>query len=252
MRTLNKDKLKIQIFETRDELGRTAATEVADAIRNLLETKPEISIIFASAPSQNEFLHYLGEQDIPWNRITAFNMDEYVGIDPQAPAGFGAFLTRSLYSRVPLKQVHLFHCSSEDPNQECLRYAALLEAAKPDICIYGIGENGHLAFNDPPVADFEDPKTVKLVKLDPICRQQQVNDGCFPTLAEVPHQAYTLTIPALMRTGLLFGMVPGKTKVAAVDKAVNGPITTACPASILRTHPQAVLYLDEVSAEKIK
>ena len=252
MRMTKKEKLTIKIFETRQELGRQAAAEVAGAINELLKTRPEISIIFASAPSQNEFLEVLGQEAIPWERITAFNMDAYVGIDPQAPQGFGAFLKRSLYDRVPLKQIHLFDCQAADPEQECLRYGALLEAAKPELCIYGVGENGHLAFNDPPVADFDDPKIVKLVELDPVCRQQQVNDGCFASLDEVPRQAFTLTIPVLMRVGQLYGMVPGKTKIAAIDKAMNGPVTTACPASILRTHPHAVLYLDEVSAQKIK
>lgn len=251
MRTIRKEELTVKIFETRQELGRQAASEVAAAIRSLLQIKPEISLVFASAPSQNEFLASLGQEAIDWGRITAFNMDEYVGIDPAAPQSFGAFLKRSLYDRVPLKQVHLFDSQAADPQQECLRYGTLLEAAKPDICIYGIGENGHLAFNDPPVADFADPKIVKLVELDAVCRQQQVNDGCFAALDEVPKQAFTLTIPVLMRIPQLFGMVPGETKIAAIDKTINGPVTTACPASILRTHPHAVLYLDEISAQKI-
>ncbi len=252
MRITHQDRLEIRIFPDRDELGKTAAADVAGVMRQLLTQKEEISVIFASAPSQNEFLRYLGEQSLPWERITAFNMDEYVGIDPQAPQGFGEFLQRSLYSRVNLKQVHLFDCQSEDPQQECLRYGSLLEVADPDICIYGIGENGHLAFNDPPVADFQDPKTVKIVELDPVCRQQQVNDGCFATLEEVPHFAYTLTIPTLLKARWMFGMVPGPTKIEAVDRAVNGPVSTQCPASILRSHPRAVLYLDEVSAQKVR
>ena len=251
MRMTKKEKLTIKIFETRQELGRQAAAEVAGAINELLETRPEISIIFASAPSQNEFLEALGQEAIPWERITAFNMDEYVGIDPQAPQGFGAFLKRSLYDRVPLKQVHLFDCQAADPEQECLRYGALLEAAKPELCIYGVGENGHLAFNDPPVADFDDPKIVKLVELDPVCRQQQVNDGCFAALDQVPTHALTLTIPALVSAERLFCMVPAATKADAVGKTVLGEIRETLPATILRLHPQATLYIDRDSGRDV-
>lgn len=252
MRTIKKDKLKIKIFESRDELGKVAAHEVALAIKDLLATKETISIIFASAPSQNEFLAYLSKEEIEWDRIIAFNMDEYVGISKDAPQGFGAFLKRSLYDHVSLKEIHLFNTLAENIEEECVRYGQLLDCYKPDICIYGVGENGHLAFNDPPVCDFNDPKVVKIVELDPICRNQQVNDGCFSTIEEVPQYAFTITIPTVTRVPKLFGMVPGKTKMEAIDKAINGEISTACPASILRTHDDATLYLDEVSASKIK
>lgn len=253
MRVKQVGQCTVKILPDRASLGKTGAEDVAQAILAFLQEKPLISIVFASAPSQNEFLACLQEDTrIDWQRIVAFNMDEYVGIDPEAPQGFGRFLITNLYEAVRPKDVILFNSLSEQPQQECDRLAQLLQSYDPDIVIYGIGENGHLAFNDPPVADFEDKKLVKLVQLDPICRQQQVNDGCFSNLSQVPTQAYTLTIPALLRARAMFGMVPGKTKIEAVDKTLNDPISTTCPASIIRTHPHATLYLDEVSASKVK
>ena len=249
--------MRVIIEKDYEKLSKWAADHVVETINRFQPTaeRPFVLGLPTGSSPQGMYANLVKavkEGKVSFKHVITFNMDEYVGIDPQAPQGFGAFLKRSLYDRVPLKQVHLFDCQAADPEQECLRYGALLEAAKPELCIYGVGENGHLAFNDPPVADFDDPKIVKLVELDPVCRQQQVNDGCFASLDEVPRQAFTLTIPVLMRVSQLYGMVPGKTKIAAIDKAINGPVTTACPASILRTHPHAVLYLDEVSAQKIK
>jgi glucosamine-6-phosphate deaminase len=190
-----KDNIHVRIFDTRDELGKAAAMAVAETIRQLLATRPVINMVFAAAPSQNEFLAALIGQPLDWDRINAFHMDEYLGLGPDAPQSFGYYLRTHLFEKVPFQSVHLFNGLAAHPQAECQRYAALLEAHPTDILCLGIGENNHLAFNDPPVADFHDPAAVKIVSLDADCRQQQVNDGCFPTLADVPKQALTITIP---------------------------------------------------------
>ncbi|MEO0331852.1 MAG: glucosamine-6-phosphate deaminase, partial [Bacteroidota bacterium] len=208
----------------------------------------ELRMIFAAAPSQNEMLEYLAQSDqINWSRITAFHMDEYIGLPVDAPQRFANFLKEKLFDRVTLRAVHLIE-GNDNPTQECQRYADLLVEKPIDIVCLGIGENGHIAFNDPPVADFEDPQMVKVVDLDARCRQQQVNDGCFASLDTVPTQAITLTIPMLMSGKYLYCVVPGSTKREAVDNTLNGPISTDCPASILRTHQDCQLYLDTESA----
>jgi glucosamine-6-phosphate deaminase len=173
-------------------------------------------------------------------------MDEYIGLPTDAPERFGTWLTRHLFSRVAFGTVHLIG-REPDPDREAARYAILLNEAPIDIICLGIGVNGHLAFNDPPVADLRDPKEVKIVELDAVCRRQQVDDGCFPTLSDVPTHAITLTIPRLLDAGQLFCVVPGAAKRAAVARSLYGPIGTECPASALRTHPRCALYLDQDS-----
>lgn len=252
MREFSAGKLVVKVAKNRDELGRIGCEAVVNRIVDVLKKKKNISIIFASAPSQNEFLTYLKQETcLDWQRIRAFNMDEYVGIDPSASQGFGNFLNTHLYQEVKPKAVYLFNSLSNDPEVECERYGKLLLEFTPDIVIYGVGENGHLAFNDPPVADFNDSKGVKIVKLDEVCRQQQVNDGCFESIDKVPTHAFTLTIPTLMKVPYLFGMVPGKTKIEAITHLINDEISTQCPATILKTHPNAVLFIDEDSASKL-
>ncbi|BFH59895.1 glucosamine-6-phosphate deaminase [Paenibacillus azoreducens] len=242
------DRLRIRQYATRDEMGRAAAEEAAAALRSKLAMQDHVRIVFAAAPSQNEFLHYLGEAEgIDWKRVTAFHMDEYIGLDPAAPQRFGIFLGTRLFIRVHPGWVHLID-GSADPAKECERYASLLREAPIDIVCLGIGENGHLAFNDPPVADFEDPEMVKIVRLDTKCRQQQVHDGCFARLKDVPEHALTLTIPALLSAKQLFCVVPGASKQHAVREALEGPVSTACPASVLRTHQDCRLYLDRDSS----
>ena len=206
-------------------------------------------MIFAAAPSQNEFLETLrGAEKIDWKRVTAFHMDEYLGLSADAPQSFRRYLKERLFDRVHPGEVHLIAGEAPSPEEECARYAHLLAEAPIDIVCLGIGENGHLAFNDPPVADFADPKMVKVVELDEACRRQQVHDGCFARFEEVPTHAITLTIPVLLSGGWLYCVVPGPTKREAVEKALTSPISPACPASILRTHARARLYLDRDSA----
>ncbi|MCQ2445482.1 MAG: glucosamine-6-phosphate deaminase [Clostridia bacterium] len=247
-----KDRLDVRIYENRTLMGEAAAKDIASAMRKLLAEKEEINMIFAAAPSQLDMLVSLCEAEgIAWKRVNAFHMDEYVGITHDAPQGFANFLKRYLFDKKPFKSVNLLNCEAGDAAEECLRYEALLKAYPTDIVCLGIGENGHIAFNDPHVAKFDDPKMVKVVDLDEKCRNQQVNDGCFAKIDEVPRYAMTVTIPALVKAPYLFCVVPAATKADAVYKTVMGEITEACPASILRTRENAVLYGDSASGARL-
>lgn len=243
------DRLDVNISANRQELGSTAAEAIADGIRRVLRDRDDVRILFASAASQRETLAALvAEPDIEWERVTAFHLDEYVGIDEMHPASFRRFLHDNLFSRVRVKEFHGIQAAALRPEEEMARYADLLASREPDIALLGIGENGHLAFNDPPVADFEDPLRIKVVRLDEVCRQQQVNDGAFARLEQVPTHAFTLTIPQIFRTPRLYVMVPGPTKSQAVRATLQDAISTACPATILRRHPLPNLFLDADSA----
>ena len=245
MKTMKKDLLTVNIYETRDEMGKAAGADIKAKILELLAKKETINMIFAAAPSQNEVLASLAaDPEIPWNRVNAFHMDEYIGLSADAPQGFGNFLKNAIFGRAPFKSVNYIDISAPDAERECERYAALLAANPTDIVVMGIGENGHIAFNDPPVADFADKKMVKPVQLDEVCRNQQVNDGCFKTIDDVPKTAITLTVPTLFAGDHLFCIVPAKTKANAVKATVQGEIGEHCPATILRRHASAILYLD--------
>ncbi len=249
--SLQVERLAIRVYTDRGTMGAAAGAAVAMALRDRLARQARARMIFAAAPSQDELLDALvREPGIDWGRVTALHMDEYLDLADDAPQRFGHYLRERLFDRVEPGEVHYLAAraiASGDAvaaEAECRRYAALVRAAPIDIVCLGIGENGHLAFNDPPVADFADPATVKPVTLDDACRRQQVHDGCFATLAAVPHRALTLTIPALMAGARLFCTVPGPTKRAAIRAALDGPIATACPASILRRHPDCTLFTD--------
>lgn len=243
------EKLTVKIFPSRNEMGQAAADEIANKIQELLRSQSELRIIFAAAPSQNEFLESLSvNNNIDWKRITAFHMDEYIGLSPAAPQGFGNFLKERIFEKVQFKEVHLLNGGSDNPEKECMRYTNLLNIKPVDIVCMGIGENGHIAFNDPPVANFNDAELVKIVELDNVCRQQQVNDGCFSRFDDVPRKAITLSVPALMSGKFLFCIVPSKSKAKAVKTTLKGPIEEKCPASILRHHGSATLYLDQDSS----
>ena len=243
-----KDKLNVKVFDTRTEMGEVAAADIVAAIKEKLAGKSEINMIFAAAPSQNDVLKALTESDVEWSRINAYHMDEYIGIEKTAPQSFGNFLTDHIFGKVPFKSVNLIDCGTKDPEKECERYEQLLNENPADIIVMGIGENGHIAFNDPWIADFKDPKKVKIVPLDEVCRQQQVNDGCFERLELVPKQAMTLTCPVFIEAPQLFCIVPAITKAKAVKRTLEGEINEDCPGTILREHPSAVLYLDADSA----
>ena len=245
MKTLQKDLLTVNIYESRTEMGQAAAKDIKAKILELLKTKETINMIFAAAPSQNEVLYALAtDREIPWNRVNAFHMDEYIGLPADAPQGFGNFLREHIFGLADFKSVSYIDISATDADAECARYSELLKKNPTDIVVMGIGENGHIAFNDPPVADFNDKKMVKPVVLDEICRNQQVNDGCFAKLDDVPKMAITLTVPTLFAGDYLFCIVPAPTKAKAVKATICGEIGEACPATILRRHQNAVLYLD--------
>ena len=247
------DKLFVKVYENRGDLGKASAKEMAVVLKKLLFEKNEVNIIFAAAPSQNEFLEALiGTKGIDWNRVNAFHLDEYIGIGQDAPQGFGNFLRDRIFGKVPMKIVNYINGNASDPEKESARYAALLKQFPPDIVCMGIGENGHIAFNDPHIAQFNDDLLAKVVELDEKCRNQQVNDGCFMRFEDVPTHALTLTIPALFSSKYLFCMVPGRLKANAVERAISGEVNESCPASILRTHDQAVLYIDRDSASELK
>jgi len=246
------ERLSVEVYASRDEMGAAAAHDVAGRIRDLHARQERVRIVFAAAPSQNEFLAALEAAEGPdWDRIEAFHMDEYLGLAPQAPQGFGSFLRAHLFDRVRPGRVEYVDGNASDNQAECERYAALLNERSIDIVCAGIGENGHMAFNDPHVADFQDPATVKVVHLDDVCRRQQVHDGAFPTIDDVPRAALTMTMPALMSARWLYCVVPGPTKTEAVRRTLTDPITTACPATVMRRHPNAVLYLDLDAAARI-
>ncbi len=230
-------------------MGREAAANVSDTVRKLLSEKEEINMIFAAAPSQSDFMKELiADKRIQWEKINAFHMDEYIGLEKDAPQGFGNFLRERIFDKVPFKSVHYINGRAENPADECERYAALLTQYPVDVVCLGIGENGHIAFNDPPVADFNDPKLVKVVELEMACRQQQVNEKLFSAIDMVPTHAVTITIPALLKASYMFCMVPAKNKAEAVFHTLNDEISEKCPATILRTKKDAILYLDEESA----
>lgn len=252
MKAFFKDKLKVKVYDTRKEMGESAADLAAQCLRELLQGKDEVNIIFAAAASQMEFLAAIAEEkDIAWTRVNAFHMDEYIGLPVAHPQRFGNFLDQHIFSKLPIKKVYYLNEDGNDTETESLRYAALLEKMPPDITFMGIGENTHLAFNDPHVADFNDPVLVKIIDLDEPCKLQQVHDGCFPTITDVPSYAYTLTIPALLQSKHIFCMVPGKNKAQAVKHTLNEKPTAKYPSTSLRNHPDATLFADQDSASLI-
>ena len=246
------EKLHVRVFDSRNAMGKCAGQEIAATIKKLLAEKEYLNVMFAAAPSQNETLATLLEDgEIDWRRVNAFHMDEYVGLDAAHPAGFRNFLKRAVFDKKPFRSINLINGNAKDPQQEAERYGKLLQENPVDVCILGVGENGHVAFNDPPVADFEDKAFVKIVELDARCRNQQVNDGCFASLDQVPTHALTVTVPGLIRAAHMFCVVPAATKAEAIGHMIHDEISTACPATILRRCDGAELYVDTDSGKEI-
>jgi len=246
------DKLTVKIHPDRRAMGKAAGQAVASKMRQALKTREKLSMVFAAAPSQNEFLQELsGILGIDWNRVVAFHLDEYLGLPGTSPQSFGNFLRSRLFEKVRPGKVHYLNGMTDDPESECERYARLLHRHPLYIACIGIGENGHIAFNDPPVAEFKDPLRVKIVDLGLTSRKQQVNDGCFQELARVPKRAMTLTIPAIFAARFIYCIVPAPSKAEAVRKTLKGVISTKSPASILRKHEHAILFLDPDSASRL-
>jgi len=238
------DRLQVEICPDRRTMGQAAARSVAAVLSQVIAAQGTARVIFACAPSQDEFLAALVDPaacgtPIDWSRVTAFHMDDYVGLKASDPQSFRHYLQEHLLAEIAVGRFYPLPAEEADAARVCASYSARLSEAPIDLICLGVGENGHIAFNDPGVADFDDPALVKVVELDLACRQQQVNDGCFPTMADVPRQALTLTVPVFRKARRLSIHVPGPRKAAAVQAMLRGPITAECPASILRTHPDA-------------
>jgi glucosamine-6-phosphate deaminase len=249
IREFQVDSLPVRVYATRSDLAADAALETQGYLKAVLSRQPFASAILATGNSQVDFLKRLVDLGgVDWSRITLFHMDEYLGLPAEHSASFRRYMRERVESLLKPRAFHYLVGDAPEPIQECDRYSALLQAQVIDLCCLGVGENGHLAFNDPPVANFEDPRSVKIVQLDLACRQQQVGEGHFPDVNTMPQYALTLTIPMLCSAKKMICIAPEKRKAAAVRQALTGPVSTACPASILRRQSQAVLLLDEDSA----
>lgn len=246
-------RMEVRILDSRRVMGHQAACQAAERIRAHCARNGVMNVIFAAAPSQDEFYEALASMpNVPWHKIEAFQLDEYTGLADSAPQRFGRYLKEHLFDRVPIGKVHLIgDRGRQKPELLCSRYAERLQAVELHLACIGIGENGHIAFNDPGVADFGDKESVRVVELDEECRTQQVNDGCFRTRKEVPTHAITVTVPLIMSAREIICVVPGTRKALAVERTLEGPITEDCPASILRRHPDIMLFLDTQSAALI-
>jgi glucosamine-6-phosphate deaminase len=246
------DAMTVQVHDTDTELAVDAAAEAAETIGAAIFARGVAHVMFATGNSQLGFLGALTARgDVDWGRLVGFHMDEYRGVSAEHPASFRRYLRERIVDRVHPGAFHFIAGDAPDPAGECARYAALLRDHPLDLCCLGIGENGHLAFNDPPVADFDDSVDVKVVALDEACRRQQVGEGHFATVPDVPAEAITVTIPALLRAGRVLAIVPDARKRDPVRMALTGPVTTACPASILRTRDHVTLHLDRFSAADV-
>lgn len=252
LHALTVDALRVDVFRDARTMGAAAARDAARHLREAIDTYGDAHAIFATASSQRTFYEALQhEAGVDWGRVTLFHMDEYVGLDPTHPASFRHVLRREVAEPLGVGAFHGIEAHLEPVDEVREAYAHRLAATRIDLCCLGIGENGHLAFNDPPFADFEDPEVVKLVELDETSRRQQVGEGHFPDLDAVPTHALTITIPALLDAARVQCVVPETRKAAAVARALQGPIATDCPASILRTAAHAHLYLDLDAASEL-
>ena len=249
LRNFQVDKARVYVYPSRRETSLAAASEAATLLRGALAERGSARIIVGTGNSQDEMIRGLAQAPgLDWSRIEVFHMDEYVGMSEEHPASFHRWLKTHLVDIVHPGKVNFMNGEAPDSSRECERYAALLHSAPIDICFIGFGENGHIAFNDPGVADFHDPLMVKRVTMDERCRRQQVGEGHFPTIEAMPKEALTLTCPELLRARHLICTVPDQRKAEAVKNALTGPIAEACPSSFVRTHPAAAIYLDADSA----
>jgi glucosamine-6-phosphate deaminase len=247
------EKMRVVVHPDTGTLARAAAGEAAARMREAVSSRGVANVMFATGNSQIAFVGALvdGTADVPWSEVVVFHMDEYVGIGESHPASFRRWISERISQKVSPRAAHYIDGTSE-PASECSRYAELLEEHPVDLCCLGIGENGHLAFNDPPVANFEDPEDVKVVELDEDCRRQQVGEGHFPDVRSVPTHAITVTVPALLRARTLLAIVPERRKARPVHEALTGPVSTACPATIMRTRTNVTLHLDAGSASQLE
>ncbi len=249
IREMQFNNIKVKVYENAQELGRAAAEDTSSYLQSVQE--PMVNLLFSTGASQFTFMDGLKTQTIDWSRVIAFHLDEYKGMSPEHPASFRLWIRERIEKVFRPNKVEYIQGDAADVEGECERYAQLIEANPIELGFIGIGENGHIAFNDPPVADFEDEFLVKVVQLDDACRRQQLGEGWFKALEDVPEEALTLTVPAILRCKKIISVVPDGRKAQAVHDALKGPISTKCPASILRTHADVTLYLDRDSASLI-
>src|SRR5580658_2317557 len=250
--SLTAGKMKLKIYPSKRAAGEAAALAVAEELRRLGQLRAQFGVIFATGAAQFDTLDFLtATLGLPWKKVRGFHLDEYVGLDQTHPASFRRFLHERLTQRVDMGAFFEMDGSAHDLEAVCRNYVKELHVAEPQLCLLGIGENGHLAFNEPAEADFQDPLEMKIVNLDLMCRQQQAAEGWFPTWQEAPERALTLTIPTVFRVPKLIASVPGRRKAQVVRRTVNDPISTACPSTLLRTHPDITVYLDTDSAAEL-
>lgn len=251
VRSFFRDKLKVEIYRTKEEMGREAAGFVAGKIRIALKERGHANLILGTGASQYPFLDAFLKKDLDWKNINLFHLDEYIGLTDSHPASFRKFLKDRIADIVKPGKVFYLNGNSSDIRSEIERYSKLLKGHPSDVACIGIGENGHIAFNDPAFADFNDPDYLKVVEMDQACRNQQVGEGWFPSIDDVPAKAITLTIPAIMDSKVISCTVPDERKATAVYNTLSGEITPSCPASVLRNHSEAVLFLDSYAAVRI-
>lgn len=252
IKQFKKDNLSVRIFSDEASAGKGGAEFVAKHLNDTVQSKGHANLILATGASQFAFIEAIKTLPVDWSKITVFHLDEYKGLSDTHPASFRKYLKERILDEVKPFQVHYINGDEKDIDREVARYEKLLKAVTVDVACIGIGENGHIAFNDPEVADFNDPKLVKVVQLDDISRRQQLGEGWFSTFEEVPREAISLTIPAIMRCNVISCMVPDERKANAVYHTLNAEISTACPATILRSHPHTVLFLDKNSASQLQ
>lgn len=245
--------MNIHHHETKQELGKHVADIAAEALRSAIKERQEATIVVATGASQFEVLEHLVDQPgIDWSKVTAFHMDEYVGLSDAHPASFCRYLRERFTEQLPtqLKTMHFINGEAPDPTEECRRLNRLIAAESVDVLLGGIGENAHLAFNDPP-ADFVNTDGYHVVNLDEDCRQQQVGEGWFGSLEEVPKQAISMTIQETLRADLVLIACPDARKAKALQASIEGPVTETVPASILQQHSSAHIFLDPGSASAL-
>lgn len=250
IKTIKTELLTTYVYDSRVDMGQAAGAAAAKAINEIIEKKGYANVIFAAAPSQNETLAALLAENVDFSKVHAYHMDEYAGLSIEDEQSFARYLHDHIFSLAPFASVNYLPAKLE-ADEASETYSELLRKNPPDVVCMGIGENGHIAFNDPPVADFHDNKLVKKVALDDVCRMQQVHDGCFPTFDDVPEFALTLTVPALMSAKYLICTVPAPTKANAVKAMLEGEYGESCPATALRKHKGAAMFLDQDSAAKV-
>jgi glucosamine-6-phosphate deaminase len=244
--------VKVEVLRTREECGTVASGKAAEILRNAIAARGHASFVAATGASQFEFLKALTKQtSIDWARTTLYHLDEYIGLPADHPASFRRYLRERLIDHVYPGQIHLIQGDAEDPVAECARLNRIISGDRIDVAFVGIGENGHLAFNDPP-ADFHTEEPYRIVELDEACRRQQMGEGWFPSIEDVPRRAISMSIRQIMKSEAIVCTVPEKRKAQAVKQCLEGDISPCHPASILREHPNVAVYLDKDSVSLLE